>query len=132
MRAAAGLPDTAAVVERANGRYRLDRRVVDVDVWRLEAALAAADEGAADHYGVDFASGEDYTWAEPFREQLKRNAVRALASSVATRRAAGDLEGALGAVGREAAVIRTYRLLERRLAELGLEPGDDLRRGVGP
>lgn len=153
LRSAAGLPENAAVVERVGPRYRLDARLFAVDLWRFEDALTAAangDEAAAwaavECYRGDFVPGEDYVWAEPPRERLRRKAIDHLTALAARRRHVGDLHGALRAAeraieldpyaeelyrtlmalqqsdGRPDAARRTHQLLEHRLKELGVEP----------
>lgn len=160
LRSAASLDETTAVVERIGARYRLAPGLVEVDLWRFNDALvagAAGDEGerrqrAAQCYGGDFAVGEDFVWAEPIREQLRRKAIDNLTALAALHRARGDLDEALAAMdraidqdpyaeelyeavmdlqimlGRRDAAARTLRLLERRLAELDVEPQDRTRR----
>ncbi len=161
LRSAAALPDGAVIVERVGSRYRLDQRLVAVDLWQFEDSLADAATGdeaaastAAKCYTGDFASGEDYTWAEPVRERLRRKAIDHLSSLAQRRRATGDLDGALRAaerateldpyaeelyrsvitlqhaLGRDDAARHTYQLLERRLHELGLEPTAKTRAAV--
>lgn len=160
LRSAAGLDEATAVVERIGARYRLAPGLVEVDLWRFNDALAAGAAGderdrrqrAAPCYGGDFAAGEDFVWAEPIREQLRRKAIDNLTALAALHRARGDLDEALGAMeraidqdpyaeelyeavmdlqitlGRRDAAARTLRLLERRLAEFDVEPQDGTRR----
>jgi DNA-binding SARP family transcriptional activator len=160
LRAAAGLEDACAVVERVGPRYRLDPDLVVVDLWQFSDGLrginreadAAGREHAADSYVGEFAAGEDFTWAGPVREQLRRKAIDNLTALAEARRASDDLKGALRALeraiefdpygeelysaamkiqlllGRRDAAGRTLRLLEQRLAEIGSRPQEGTRR----
>ena len=156
LRDATGLGE-AMFVEHAAGRYRIDPDLVEVDLWSFQTHLAetesagdderaAALSAAACLYSGELAEGARYEWAEPLREQLRRQAVDALTDLAETRETGGDLPGALAVaeqalaadpyaeavyrqvmrlqarVGRPDAVVRTYRLLERRLIDLDAEP----------
>jgi DNA-binding SARP family transcriptional activator len=120
----------------------------------LAAAGRGDDEGAqaaADTYRGDLLHAEDYPWADAVRERLRRRAVDNLTALAERRRVAGDRDGARHLLeravehdpyseelyrslmrlereaGREDAVERTFRLLEQRLAELGLTPDERSR-----
>ncbi len=162
LREATGLGE-AMFVEHAAGRYRIDPALVDVDLWSFQTHLAATESAGDDDsdddseraaalsaaaflYGGELAEGARYEWAEPQREQLRRQAVDALTELAEIRETGGDLPGALALaeramgvdpyaeavyrqlmrlqarVGRPDAVVRTYRLLERRLIDLDAEP----------
>lgn len=153
LRAEAGLDEPVPVVERVGQRYRLHPARVDVDLWRFEDGLAAvrrgdddAAESAADAYRGELLDGEDYPWADPVRERLRRRALDNLTGLAERRRAAGDLEAALHAaeraveldpyaeelyqrvmslyreLGRRDGARRTYEALETRLRDLGVTP----------
>ena len=140
-------------VELSSGRYRLDSEVIIVDVREFEGAARAAassDKSAAqraiDLYRDKFAAGEDFVWAEPHRERLRRTVQTVIARLVADCRAGGDLQAAevlldrainidpgseplyrdlmevQRAQGNEDGVRRTYARLEAALANLGLRP----------
>lgn len=159
LRSGAGLEAGLAVVERVGPRYRLAPRLIAVDLWEFDDALAAANHGdragrerAADSYAGDFAAGEDYLWAGPSRQTLRRKAIDNLSAAAEQRRAGGDLEGAVQflertieadpyaeeqyravmelqlSLGRRDAAARTLGLLEHRLAELDLRPADVTRQ----
>jgi DNA-binding SARP family transcriptional activator len=157
LRKATGAAQLKAI-ERDGVRYRVDPAVFAVDLWRFQAALAAARRAqldpavaaalaeAGEAYGGVLLDGAPYAWVEVPREDLRRRAVDALARLAELRQAAGDLEGALGALeqavaadpvaeelyrrvmrleaelGRPDAVRRAYRLLARRLADLDVDP----------
>jgi len=158
LREATGLGE-AMFVERAAGRYRIDPALVEVDLWSFQARLAAADgasdddderaaalAAAAGQYGGELAEGARYDWAEPLREQLRRQAVDVLTDLAELRETRGDVPGALALaeramnvdpyaeavyrqvmrlqarLGHPDAVVRTYRSLERRLVDLDAEP----------
>jgi len=95
-----------ACLARAGGRaqyvagpdeqYALNRDTVDVDLWRMQAAIAAADAGKDDRearvaalraavacYTGPLAEGRDYEWVEPFREAVRQQAVDAHLALVA-------------------------------------------------
>ncbi|HVE46683.1 MAG TPA: BTAD domain-containing putative transcriptional regulator [Acidimicrobiales bacterium] len=162
LRSAAALHEEVTVVERRGSRYRLYAGLFDVDLWHFNDALAgvtgeheaACRQLAADSYGGEFATDEDFVWAEPTRQQLRRTAIDNLTALSALRRAGGDLDGALGAMeraiahdphaeelyrsvmelqitlGRRDAAARTLRLLEQRLGELDSRPQEQTRRLV--
>jgi DNA-binding SARP family transcriptional activator len=164
LRAAAGL-DGATVIEWTGQRWRVTADLVDCDVWRFHAALAAAAAAAPDDpaktaalerataaYHGSLLEGADYDWAEPAREELRRQAADAAGRLAELRERAGDGDGALTALeaaagwdpyneelhqrimrlqarlGRPDAVRRTYGRLQSRLAELDVEPDDATER----
>jgi DNA-binding SARP family transcriptional activator len=165
LRKATGVTDLKAI-QRDGGRYRVDPGVFAVDLWRfqqalatarraqLDPAVAAALADAGEAYGGVLLDGAPYAWVEIPREDTRRRAVDALARLAELRQAAGDLEGALGALeqavaadpvaeelyrrvmrleaelGRLDAVKRTYRLLARRLADLDVDPDAETERLV--
>jgi DNA-binding SARP family transcriptional activator len=157
LRKATGVTELKAI-QRDGVRYRVDPTVFAVDLWRFHAAMAAARRAQLDPavaaalaevgeaYGGVLLDGAPYAWVEVPREDVRRQAVDALARLAELRKAAGDLEGALVALeqavaadpvaeelyrrvmrmeaelGRPDAVRRTYRLLARRLADLDADP----------
>jgi DNA-binding SARP family transcriptional activator len=157
LRKATGAAQLKAI-QRDGTRYRVDPGVFAVDLWRVQQALAAARRAQLDPavaaalaevgeaYGGVLLDGAPYAWVEVPREDLRRQAVDALARLAELRHAADDLEGALAALeqaleadpvaeelyrrimrleaalGRPDAVKRTYRLLARRLADLDVDP----------
>jgi DNA-binding SARP family transcriptional activator len=165
LRKATGATELKAI-QRDGGRYRVDPAVFAVDLWRFQAALAAARRAeldpavaaalaeAGEAYGGVLLDGAPYAWVEAPREDLRRRVVDALARLAQLRHAAGDLEGALGALeqavdadpvaeelyrrvmrleaelGRPDAVKRTYRLLARRLADLDVDPDPETEQLV--
>jgi DNA-binding SARP family transcriptional activator len=165
LRKATGTSELKAI-ERDGDRYRVDPTVFAVDLWRFQQALAAARHAqldpavaaalaqAGDLYGGVLLDGAPYAWVEVPREELRRRAVDALARLAELRQAAGDQQGALGALeqavaadpvaeelyrrvmrleaalGRPDAVRRTYRLLARRLADLDVDPDPETEQLV--
>ena len=81
--------DGPEILTKAGEHYRPDPAILDVDLWRFEAALgdaaraedprrvAAALESAVAAYGGDLCPGLDALWAEPVREDLHRRALDA-------------------------------------------------------
>jgi DNA-binding SARP family transcriptional activator len=165
LRKATGASELKAI-ERHGDRYRADPTVFAVDLWRFQTALATARHAqldpavatalaeAGEAYGGVLLDGAPYAWVEVPREELRRRAVDALARLAELRQAAGDPEGALGALeqaigadpvaeelyrrvmrleaelGRLDAVRRTYRLLARRLADLDVDPDPETEQLV--
>jgi DNA-binding SARP family transcriptional activator len=157
LRAESGAPDDAGFIDRIGQRYKLDEALVDADVWHLEDALAptASANGSAsaagDLYRGDLLAREDFAWAEPARERLRRKVIGYLVATADSMREAGDLEGALRAaersvecdphdeglyvrvmalheqLGRGDAVRRTYEVMEAALSEIGVTPSERSR-----
>jgi DNA-binding SARP family transcriptional activator len=134
LRKATGTTELKAI-QRDGDRYRVDPEVFMVDLWRLQAALAAARRAdldsavaaalaeAGDAYGGVLLDSSPYAWVEVPREELRRRVVDALARLAQLRQTAGDLEGALGAleqaVDADPVAEELYRRLMRLQAELG-------------
>jgi two-component SAPR family response regulator len=84
---AAGFRKVGYVI-KVNGRYRLDRDSVYVDLWRLQDLLAQAKTSesveridllreACDLYTAPLADDCDYDWVEPHRERARQVVVDA-------------------------------------------------------
>jgi DNA-binding SARP family transcriptional activator len=70
-------------------RYALNRDTVEVDLWRMRAAIRDAEQAsdpvervaalrrAVDTYGGHLAEGADYEWIEPYREAVRQQALDA-------------------------------------------------------
>ena len=109
LRAATGQAGST-VVELVGDRWRVNPALVDADVWRFQAALAAVaaatDERArlealtraAAAYGGTLLEGADYDWPEEAREELRRQAADVAGRLAELRERAGDLDGAIGAL----------------------------------
>ncbi|GLI03698.1 hypothetical protein Pa4123_89770 [Phytohabitans aurantiacus] len=79
----------ADLILKTNNRYRLDRRHVDVDLWRLHAAIDAAANAvdpdteqqhlreAVEAYAGPLADGDDRHWLTVPREALRRHIIDA-------------------------------------------------------
>jgi DNA-binding SARP family transcriptional activator len=79
--------DGVEILAKMGEHYRPDPSVLDLDLWRFEAALTdaaraserlvivAALERAAAAYGGDFYPSADAIWVEPAREDLHRRAL---------------------------------------------------------
>jgi DNA-binding SARP family transcriptional activator len=116
--------------------------VLNVDVWRCQAALAEAradpdDESvrsalvrAAAEYGGDLLEGSFSEWVEPIRESLRRQVLDALAQLSELQAREGKLEQALAALEQAIKIDpyaeELYRRGMRLLAQLGR--GDGARR----
>jgi len=150
--------DGNEIIIKSGGHYRADSSVLDVDLWRFEAALtdAARAGGPGDlilalgrasaAYGGVFYPNADALWVEPVREDLHRRALDVHIRLAELHLDDNRIDAALGAleraidldpiceeayrrlialqtrVGRHDAAQRTWRLLQRHLAELDLEP----------
>ena len=127
--------DKLPSIVRDGARYRAERATFEVDLWRVEAALAAARHATSDQQVmaalgglVSFYSGglfvdADYEWARVPREELRRRAVDALARLAELRATAGDRDGALAvleqAIEADPTAEELYRRIMRLQAELG-------------
>jgi DNA-binding SARP family transcriptional activator len=134
LRKATGTTELKAI-QRAGDRYRVDPAVFAVDLWRFQAALAAARRAqldtaiaaalaaAGEAYAGVLLDGAPYAWVEAPREDTRRRAVDALARLGELRQTADDLEGALAAleqaVDADPIAEELYRRLMRLQAELG-------------
>ena len=156
LRVESGAAEDAAFINRVGQRYRLDEGLVAADVWHLEESLApSATDGSATEAGQLYAghllAGEDFAWAEPVRERLRRRVIRHLTALADAMRDAGDLEAALRAaeqsvecdphdedlylrvmalqdqLGRRDAVRRTYEAMDASLQEIGTSPSERSR-----
>jgi DNA-binding SARP family transcriptional activator len=79
----------ATYISHPGQRYVLDHDLVDVDLWRMQAAIRdaalAADpqqrqsalRRAVDTYAGPLADGADYEWIEPYREAVRQQALDA-------------------------------------------------------
>lgn len=90
LRGPTGNPEIQIVAKHGE-HYRADPNLLDVDLWRFQAALTDAQQAhgapaaevaalqfAVDAYRGDLADGADYLWAEAAREDLHRRALDAL------------------------------------------------------
>jgi DNA-binding SARP family transcriptional activator len=127
--------DQLKAIQRDGLRYRVDRGVFGVDLWRFETALAgarraeldpavaAALAAAGEAYGGTLLDGAPYVWVEGPREDARRRVVDALARLAELRETAGELEGALaaleGAISADPVAEELYRRLMRLQGQLG-------------
>jgi DNA-binding SARP family transcriptional activator len=144
-------------------RYRIDHNLIDIDLWRFHTALTDANQALRNHdpaaarealtravgcYQGPLAQDAPYEWIEPYREEVRRQAVDAW-TRLAAMHAPSESEQALtfldqalthdpyneqlyqrimtiqGRLGRMDAVHRTVRLLETRLNDLDTTPSQD-------
>jgi DNA-binding SARP family transcriptional activator len=156
LRTAARLPTGAEIVEWGNERIRLDRELVDADVWRFETALDQRTVEAVELYRGPFAAESDYPWAEGVRRSLHARALPLFAATIERDRASGDSARALTLAQRAVdldpyderlhqlvmdllwdtgagrhAVVLAYRRLEECLAEIGFDPNGESRSRLG-
>jgi DNA-binding SARP family transcriptional activator len=132
--------------------WRFEAALGEVVTAKGDEELGAALESAAGEYRGDLLAESYYGWCEDAREDLRRRAVDALARLAQLRADAGKCDRALatleraveidrygeelyrrimrlqGDLGRGDAVRRTFRLLERRLSELGVDAEEETRR----
>ncbi len=140
LRSATGM-EKAVVVSYAAGHYQVQLDLIDADLWRFEAALAeVADAGepaarsaalqkAVGAYGGDLAEGEQYGWAERFREGLRRRALDAASNLADLHERDGDTRAALAVLERAVTWDPYAEELYRRLMRLNAAIGrtDELR-----
>ncbi|MFB4302235.1 BTAD domain-containing putative transcriptional regulator [Actinomadura sp. NTSP31] len=143
LRNTTGLEEPRYILHSA-GRYRIDSDVLDVDLWELMAALAAAGPGTDDDaraealfrvgdlYTGEFASALDGVWAQTQREYLRRTVGDALAHLTRIIQE-DDPERALAvlerAIEHDAFTEPLYRHIMRLQARLGRP--DAVRRTYG-
>jgi DNA-binding SARP family transcriptional activator len=141
LRKATGTPELKAI-QRDGLRYRVDPGVFAVDLWQVQAALAAAGRAESDPavadalaevghaYGGALLDGTPYAWVELPREDLRRRVVDALAHLAELRQAADDARGALAALEQAIAADPVAEELYRRLMRLQADSGrpDAVRR----
>lgn len=126
-------------------RYALNPDTIDVDLWRMRAAITAAtrvdssDERigplreAVDAYRGSLADGYDYLWIEPHREAVRRQALDA--TTALAEALDGQPEQQLAilepAIALHPWAEHLYQAAMRAHHQLGhLEPIRDLRRAV--
>jgi DNA-binding SARP family transcriptional activator len=132
----------ATVVELIGDRLRVNPAFVDADVWRFQAALAAATATtdtqtkldaltqAAAAYGGTLLEGADYDWAEAAREELRRQAADVAGRLAELREQVGDLDGAIAALEDGARWDAYNEELHQRIMRLQAQLGrlDAVRR----
>jgi len=137
----------ATYVAGPDEQYALNRDVIDVDLWRMQAAIAAAEAAGDDRavrvaalraavacYTGPLAEGRDYEWVEPYREAVRQQAVDTHLALVA---ALGDDDPAEAVAVLRAAIDHDphneplYQQAMRLYARLGDVDGiRDLRRAL--
>ena len=122
------------VIERDGDRYRVEP-LFDVDLWRLEQALAegaaggddfvrsAAYDRVAQTYTGDLLAGQDWAWAETPREDLRQRVLDVQVWLGDIRWASGDARGSWQALQRAVEVDpyaeQIYRRIMRLQSKLG-------------
>ena len=138
---ATGQPGATAV-ELLGDRLRVNPALVDADVWRFQAALAAATATtdtqtkldaltqATIAYGGTLLEGADYDWAEAAREELRRQAADVAGRLAELREQVGDLDGAIAALEDGARWDAYNEELHQRIMRLQAQLGrlDAVRR----
>ncbi|SCG59819.1 BTAD domain-containing putative transcriptional regulator [Micromonospora halophytica] len=126
-------------------RYVLNRDAVDVDLWRMRAAIRDANQAtdpterlaalrrAVDTYRGHLADGADYEWIEPYREAVRQQALDAylaLADAL-TDNPAAQLTVLDAAIGHNPYAEELYQQAMRARAALGhLDAIRSLRRSL--
>jgi DNA-binding SARP family transcriptional activator len=129
--------------------WRFQQALADAAASGGDPNWAATLERTAGLYTGELLAGADWAWAEVPRDDLRRRAVDVLVSLAATRLVAGDVKGALQALQRAVEadplaeqlyrrimrlqakasrpdeVEATFRALQARLGEIGLEPSPE-------
>jgi DNA-binding SARP family transcriptional activator len=131
------------LIERHGEVYRPNRALLDVDLWRVEAALATAQQAVdapavtaaladavAAYLGALLDGIDYYTWLEIPREDLRRRIVDAAARLAELRDAAGQADGALAALEQAVTFDPYAEELYRRIMRLQAIQGrpDAVRR----
>jgi DNA-binding SARP family transcriptional activator len=122
------------VIEREGDRYRVEP-LFDVDLWRLEQALAdgategddfgraAAYDRVAQTYAGELLAGADWAWAETPREDLRQRVLDVLVWLGDIRWSSGDARGSWQALQRAVEVDpyaeQIYRRIMRLQSKLG-------------
>jgi len=134
LRSAAGLTETE-VIEWRTGRYMPDHRVIDVDVWRFEAALLACSRAQTDSeliealtaataaYGGDLLDQADYEWTEALRVDLRGRAMNACVALADLHEAAGDMTRAVDALDLAVRLDPYAEDMHRRLMQVLVRMG---------
>lgn len=133
LRAATGL-DVEKFVLASETQYQLDCRLVDVDLWRFEAAKQEARSASSDEQrrwvleqaaaacGHDeLLAGEAYEGIEGIRERIRAQAVEALCQLADMRRRAGELETAADAYEQALCHDQFSEELYRRMIATNIE-----------
>lgn len=121
--------DDAEFIVCAVDRYTLDTSVFDVDLWRFQQGLRAAEDAededvelaalwsAVREYGGDFVDGRDWDWIEPEREGLRQRALDAVFRVAELEEQRGRLDQAVIAVD---TAVRTIDPWAEELYVLGV------------
>jgi DNA-binding SARP family transcriptional activator len=134
----------AVYVAPPDQRYALNREACDIDLWRMQAAIAEADTATDPHvriaalrhalacYTGPLAQDCDYEWLEPYREAVRRQALDAHLTLVAalTDDQPGEAATVLHtAIGHDPYAEPLYQQAMRLHARLGdIDAIRDLRR----
>ena len=122
------------VIERDGDRYRVEP-LFDVDLWRLEQALADGAAGPDDFvrataydrvaqtYAGDLLSGADWAWAETPREDLRQRVLDVQVWLGDIRWASGDARGSWQALQRAVEVDPYAEQIYRRIMRLQTKLG---------
>jgi DNA-binding SARP family transcriptional activator len=127
LRDLAGQP--VEVVAKSGEHYHPEFGVLDVDVWRFQAALREcanteptiameALERATDAYRGDLVQGLDYFWIEPVREDLHRRALDAHVRLAELQAEADLLDAAIETLDRAITIDPVAEELYRRSIDL--------------
>lgn len=128
LRTATGAPEAGFIIRIAE-HLRIDPRLIDVDLWRFQAALVSAAhvaddqarrdilQSAAELWRGDFAEGTDAVWIEEVRETLRRDAVDTL-TRLAELCHRDEPEQALAALERAITIDRYQETLYRRIMRI--------------
>jgi two-component SAPR family response regulator len=137
----------AGYVAGPDEQYALNRGSLDVDLWRMQAAIAAAEAAGDDRaarvaalreavacYTGPLAQGRDYEWVEPYREAVRQQAVDthlALVAALADDEPAEAVTVLRAAIDHDPHNEALYQQAMRLYARLGDVDGiRDLRRAL--
>jgi DNA-binding SARP family transcriptional activator len=134
LKSAAHLEDEKVIIH-AQRRYILDADLIECDLWRFHASIAAAASAtdsktlaaaldqAVTAYSGALAEGERFPWAEAPREDLRRRALNTATRLAELHQQAGQLDTALAVLEKAVTWDPQAEELYRRIMRLQASHG---------
>jgi DNA-binding SARP family transcriptional activator len=124
------------ILVKVGGHYLLDQTILDIDLWRFEAALTDATQAtgeahvvalgrASAAYGGDFCPNTDAVWVEPVRQDLRRRALDVQIRLAELHTEGGNFESAIAALERAIKLDSICEEAYRRLMTVQSRLGRD-------